>query len=178
LIVGAAAAGDWVVPLIFGESYRAAGSHLIYGMMLVLPFGVATIANQILIAHDRAWQAMAASVLGAAAMTFFVLGFMPTGGTIAGYLLRVFAGISVWAITALVLLGRRVPLNWSQCLVKPALASGIALGLYYILVGPLGAWVSLVVSMLTLIALHRVLNIVDRQERAALSRYLLARTGR
>jgi O-antigen/teichoic acid export membrane protein len=178
LIIAAAATGAWVVPLVLGDAYRSAGLHLAYGMILVLPFGVATIANQILIAHDRTWEAMASAVIGAAAMTVLVQRFMPVGGTVANYFLCVFGGMLVWSTVGLALLSRWVAVNWSQCLVKPALASGLSVGLYYALVGAIGAWNSLVTALLVLIVAQRLFNIVDRQERAALSQYVLARVRR
>lgn len=178
LTIAAAAVGAWMVPLVLGDAYRLAGLHLAYGMMLVLPFGVATIANQILIAHDRSWHAMASAIIGATVMTVLVQRFMPVGGTLANYFLCIFGGMLVWSAVALTLLSRWVAVNWSQCLVKPALASGLSVGLYYALVGALGAWNSLVTAMLVLIAAQWVFNIVDRQERAALSQYVLARVRR
>ena len=177
LILGAATAGTWVVPLIFGDSYRAAGLHLAYGMILVLPFGVANIANQILVAHDRTWRAMSSAVVGAASMTVLVL-FMPAGGAIDKYFLCIFAGISVWSIVALALLSRSVTVNWTQCLVKPMLASGLSIALYYLLVGAIGSWGSLFAAMLVLLAAQWIFDIVEREERATLSRYILGKAGR
>lgn len=178
LVIGAAAVGPWMVPIVFGDAYRSAGQHLVYGMMLVLPFGTAAIASQILIAHDKTLQAMVAAVLGAAAMTVIVRGFMPGNGAIAAYFLCIFAGITVWSALALVLLSRSISVNWRQWLVKPAVASALSIGLYYILVGVIGTGGSLVVAMLVLLTGQRAFNIVDRQERAELSRYALARLGR
>jgi O-antigen/teichoic acid export membrane protein len=178
LIIGAAAAGAWVVPLIFGDAYHSAGLHLVYGMMLVLPFGVGTIANQILIAHDRTWQAMSSAVIGAAAMTVLLLFFMPVGGTIAGYFLYIFVCMSAWLIFALALLRRRVAVNWIRCLVKPMLASGLSIGLYYLLVGAIGSWGSLVVAMSVLLIGQWAFDIIDSKERATWSRYLLGKFGR
>jgi O-antigen/teichoic acid export membrane protein len=178
LIIGAATVGAWIVPLIFGEAYRSAGLYLLYGMMLVLPFGVASLANQILIAHDRTWPAMVSAVLGAVAMSVFVLIFMPAGGDVADYFLCIFAGMLVWSIAAVALLSRWVAVKWWQWLVRPALASGLSIGLYYILVGAIGAWGSFAVAMLVLFAGLWVFNIVDQQERATLSRYFLTRLGR
>jgi O-antigen/teichoic acid export membrane protein len=169
LIIGAATAGAWAVPLIFGEAYRSAGLHLPYGMMLVLPFGVGTIANQILIAHDKTWQAMVSAALGATAMTLFAVTLMPVGGAAAVYFLCIFAGTSVWAIAALAVLSRRVTVKWRQCLVMPAIASAASLGVYYLLVSAIGAWGSLVVSLLVLLAGQWIFNIVERHELAQLS---------
>jgi O-antigen/teichoic acid export membrane protein len=178
LILGAAAAGAWVVPLIFGDTYRTAGLHLAYGMILVLPFGVATIANQILVAHNRMWQAMSSAVFGATAMTVLVLFFMPAGGAIDKYFLCIFAGMSVWSIVALALLSRSVTMNWIQCLVKPMLASGLSIALYFFLVGAIGSWGSLLAAMVVLLAAQWTFDIVEREERATLSRYLLDKVGR
>ncbi len=84
LIIGAASLGTWIVPWIFGTAYQAAGEDLAYGMLLVLPFGVGTIANQILIAHNRKRQAMASAMVGAAAMTLFARYLMPAGVAATG----------------------------------------------------------------------------------------------
>jgi O-antigen/teichoic acid export membrane protein len=170
LTLAAAAAGPSVVPLIFGDAYRSAGLHLAYGLMLVLPFGVATIANQLLIAHDRTWQAMVAAVLGAVAMTVLVRVFMRDGGAVADYFLCIFAGMSVWSIVALALLSRAVAVRWDRCLIRPALASGLSIGVYHVAVGAIGTWGSLVVALLVLIAGQWVFNIVDRQEWALVRR--------
>lgn len=178
LIIAAATAGPWIVALIFGEAYLSAGLHLPYGMMLVLPFGVASIANQILVAHDRASHAMFSSVLGALAMSVFVLLLIQAGDPIAEYLQCVIAGMLVWSIAALALLSHCVAVNWYQWLVKPALASGLSLGLFHVLTVAIGPWGGAVAATLLLLAAQRVFNIVDRQEWAALSRRVQARMGR
>ena len=178
LIIGAAAAGPWVIPLIFGDAYHSAGQHLALGMMLVLPFGVATIANQILIAHGRTWPAMICALCGAAAMTILVHIFVPPGGAVTDYLLCIFAGMSVWLIVALAQVSRAVAVDWNQCLLKPALAGGLGVGLYYALDSAVNAWIGFVVAIPMLIAAQWVFNIVDQRERIALWRFILAGRGR
>lgn len=178
LIIGAASAGPTLVPLIFGEAYRSSGVHLAWGMMLILPFGVATIANQILIAHDSTRPAMISAALGATAMTFFVYVVMPAGGSVTDYFLCVFAGMAIWSAFALGALSRSVEVRWFKSLVKPALVGGLSVTLYGILAGAIGPWSSGAVSMLALLAGQWVFNIVEQQERATLSRYVFTRSGR
>ena len=108
-------------------------------------------------------------------MTVCVNVLMPAGGAVTDYFLCIFAGMLVWSIAALALLSRRVAVPWFRCLVRPALVSGVALTLYHVLVGAIGSWYSLAVAMVALIAGIWAFNIVDRQERASLSRHFLSR---
>ena len=173
-VIGAAATRDWLVPLVFGEAYRAAGAYLAYAMMLVLPFGVASIASQILIAHGRTWQAMAASLAGAVAMTIFVQLFVHSSGEISRYLLCVLAGMIVWLVLTLALCGRLVTVDWFRFVAKPMFAGGLAVGLYCILGARIGAWPALSLALVFLVFSQWLFGIVDRQERAALWRHARA----
>jgi hypothetical protein len=114
-------------------------------------------------------------MIGAAVMTLLVFTAMPSGGAVSTYFLCIACGMFVWSIFALLFVGRRMAMNWFQCLAKPLLVSGLSIGLYGILLGVVGAWVSACFTLLVLAAGQRVFNIVDRQERAILSRYVLAR---
>jgi O-antigen/teichoic acid export membrane protein len=178
LVIGAATAGVWLITRVFGEAYLAAGANLAFGMLLALPFGVATLANQILIAHDRTWEAMASALLGAVAMTAFVSFAMPTGGDVATYFLCILAGMAVWSTAALVLLGRHVAVDWQRCLVRPMLAGGLSMALYYMLTDVIGPWGGLILAIGLLIAGQWMFAVVDRQELSLLSQQLLARVGR
>jgi O-antigen/teichoic acid export membrane protein len=174
LVLVSATFGSEVMPLIFGTAYRSAGVHLAGGAMLVLPFGVATIANQILIAHGKAWQAAASAALGAVSMTGFVLFLMPSGGRITDYLLSLMGGMSVWAALSLTWLSRQVPVKWGRYVVWPMVVSAVCLGLYDGLADVTSAGAALAAALLVLVAGLRVFNIVDRQERATLSRAVRA----
>jgi len=177
LIIAAYAAGAWIIPLIFGEAYRPAGAYLAWGMMLVLPFGVASIASQILVAHDRMLHVMSSAVIGAGAMTALVQMLVPAGGSIAVYFLCVIAGMLVWATTALVLLSRCVKIKWRQWLAKPMLASVLSLVTFHLLAGAIGPVTGLFGALAVLVAGQWVFSIVDRQERDSLSRCVRARFG-
>jgi O-antigen/teichoic acid export membrane protein len=178
LVIGASTFGAWVVALIFGEAYREAGQDLAYGMMLVLPFGLGSIANQILIAHDKTWQAMTSAMVGAAAMTVFARFLMPSGGAAADYFLCILAGTSTWAIVALAMLSRVVVLDWRKCLAMPVLAGCISCGLYYLMAGSIGNVGSLAAAGIVLLAGQRIFGIVDRSEAAILANHFLERFGR
>jgi O-antigen/teichoic acid export membrane protein len=177
LVIVASATGDWMVPLVFGAAYSSAGVYLAFGMIAVLPFGVATIANQILIAHGRTWHAMASAVTGAVAMTAFVHVFMPASGSITVYFTCIIAGMVIWAITALGLLSRCVAVDSRQCLAKPALASGLSLALYFVLAALVGPLTGLVSAVTVLVWGQLAFGIVEPRERDALSRHVLARRG-
>lgn len=178
LIIGASTFGAWLVTLVFGGAYQAAGNDLAYGMMLVLPFGLGTIANQILIAHDRKWQAMSAAMGGAVALTLFARFFMPAGGVAADFFLCILAGTLTWSIVALAMLSRVVALDWRKCGALPVVASGISLGLYYLFADAIGNVGSMAMAVSALLAGQRLFGIVNRNEASILSSYFLARFRR
>jgi O-antigen/teichoic acid export membrane protein len=170
LIIFGASAGAWLIAPVFGDSYRLAAQYVALGMLLVLPFGLASITNQILLAHDRTWQATVPAVLGASVMTILVVAFMPASGTISSFFLYVFAGMLVWSVAGLAMLGRAVRVEWRRCVVKPALAGGIAVAMYYGLDEMIGIWGSGVVAMIVLLVALRLFNVVDGNEAAAMAR--------
>jgi O-antigen/teichoic acid export membrane protein len=172
LLIGGASVGAWLIAPVFGESYRPAGQYLALGMLLVLPFGMASITNQILLAHDRTWQAMAPAVLGAIVMTFLVVGFMPANGTISSFFLYVFAGMLVWSISSLAMLGRVIRVEWQRCLLRPALAGGLAVAIYHGLQSVIGIWGGGIMAMIVLLAAQRLFNVVDRNEAVALVQFI------
>jgi O-antigen/teichoic acid export membrane protein len=172
LVIGGASAGAWLIAPVFGESYRPAGQYVALGMLLVLPFGLASITNQILLAHGRNWQAMASAVLGAAVMSVLICAFMPADGAISRYFLYILAGMLAWSIAGLALLGRVIRVEWTRCLLSPALAGGLGIGMYYGLAAAIGIWTSGIVAMIVLLAALRIFNVVDRNEAAALARFI------
>jgi O-antigen/teichoic acid export membrane protein len=178
LVIAADSAGARLIAPILGEDYGPAGQYLAYGMLLVLPFGVASIANQILLAHHRNRQAMLSSVVGAAVMTLLVFRFHSADSGIPVYLLCVFSGMLAWCCAALALLWSTIGLEWRRCLLRPTLAAGIGIGMYFGLAGTIGTGASCIVGLATLLAGQILFNVVDRKELTALMRFAQTRRNR
>jgi O-antigen/teichoic acid export membrane protein len=178
LALVAAAAGPRLIPLIFGQAFHSAGAHLVFGIMLVLPFGIGSIATQILVAHDKPWHAMAAATAGAAAMTAAVMLFMPVGGSFTGYFLCILAGMVIWSLSALILLSRWVDVQWLRLVAKPALVSGLSLAAYGMLAGTVGTASGLALAIATLMAGQWIFHILSEPERGFLLQILRSGKGR
>lgn len=154
MTIAAAALGEWVVPAVFGEPYRAAGSNLAYAVALILPFGLGTTVNQLLLAHDRRWAAMTAAAAAAVSMTLLIVAAGP-GQEISEYLVRVFAGQAVWAAVALLFVSKDVKVNIGVQVAKLAVVSLLSGAIFFVTSSYLaGSVTALAASLLVMTLLY------------------------
>lgn len=175
IVLVALAFGEWFMPAVFGDRYERSGIYVAYAAWLVLPFGIGTTVNQVLLAHDRRREAMFASVAGAIAMTLavFVLSRLETG--VPGYFAGLFGGMATWAALALWWISGDVELDWGRCLCRPVLAIVASTLFYFLVRDVLSSAFSLAAAAALLVFLHFMLGVMSANEYGLIARYLWRR---
>ncbi len=89
--------GDVLVVWVFGHDYKLAGELLGFGLLLLLPWSLASGLWPVLVARGETFRPAFWAGFGAATMTVLLLAFSSSFGP-AGVLYTIFAGMAVWAL--------------------------------------------------------------------------------
>lgn len=163
------ATGPWLMVSVFGTGYAIAGNLLGPALWLLLPLTAATALNPLLMVRERYGAAGWSALTGATVMTVAVLLLAPRIGP-ASAVAGAGAGLGVWAVCLLGVVGRREGIGIGLAVVRPGIVAAMALVIYLTMQSAgVELWWSLALAWLVLLLAGAGLCTVPTERRALIA---------
>ena len=162
--------GPFLTRTLLGGSYGGTGQLLGPALWLLAPLTAGAAAGQVLIARGRLVPLSLSALTGALVLTLSLPPLAAATGPL-GAVLAAGAGMSVRALSLVLLLNRARMLDLGLAVLRPGLAALLALGTYLGL-GTLNSGMSTPVSLVVLVSAGLLLGALRQDEREAIRTFL------
>ena len=168
IIVGAAVGivamgiGTPLIEAILGPRYREAGLYFGWALWLVIPWTVASVAGQVVVARGHLKAHVVLAAIGAI-LTSLLTYYLARAGGAEGALLGSVTGLSIWAIAEMAYVRRLGGPGLGRSLLRPVLAIGLALAAYAALT-PIHSVLAMTAALAALIIGALAVGVVKKAE--------------